>query len=118
MVLEKIRGIAKKSVVDEEFDVNEDYIEVDVSEAEKKQGKVIIRVDKLESFSDTERVVKHLRDGALVFLKIKNLREKDMGDLKRSVERIKKTIIAIGGDIVGIEQDWLILTPDYARIER
>ncbi len=117
MVLDKIKGIAKKSVVDE-LEMDEDYIEVNVSEHGKREGRITIRIDKLEEFSDTERVVRHLREGSLVFLKIKDLRDKDMGELKRAVEKIKKTIIAIGGDIVGVEQDWLVLTPEYAKIER
>ena len=41
-----------------------------------------------------------------------------MGELKRAVEKLKKTVIANNGDIVGVEQDWLVLTPGYAVIQR
>jgi SepF-like predicted cell division protein (DUF552 family) len=96
----------------------EDYVEVDVSEAGGKTGKISIRIEKLSDFSDTEKILRYIREGSLVFLKIKSLKDKDLGELKRSVERLKKTILAQNGDIVGVEDDWLILTPEYAKIER
>ena len=98
----------------------EDYVEVDVTDAASVAGlgKVGIKIDKLADFSDTERILRELRDGSVIFLKIKTLREKDMGELKRSIERLKRTVLAQNGDIVGIEQDWLILTPEFAVVHK
>ncbi len=99
----------------------DDYVEVDVTDTAlmgNRAGKVGIKVDKLTDFSDTERVLKDLRDGSVVFLKIKALKDKDMGELKRSIERLKRTVLAQNGDIVGIEQDWLILTPEFAIVHK
>lgn len=80
--------------------------------------KTSIKVDKLNEFADTDRIIRHLRRGSVVFLKIKGLKDKDMGDLKRAVEKIRKTTLANNGDIAGVEQDWLILTPAHASVER
>lgn len=99
----------------------DDYVEVDVTDTaigSGRMGKVGIKVDKLTDFSDTERILKDVRDGCVVFLKIKALKEKDMGELKRSIERLKRTVLAQNGDIVGIEQDWLILTPEFALVHK
>ena len=100
----------------------EDYVEVDVTDTAltgaSRMGKVGIKIDKLTDFSDTERVLKEIRDGSIVFLKIKALKDKDMGELKRSIERLKRTVLAQNGDIVGIEQDWLILTPEFAIVHK
>ena len=73
---------------------------------------------KLSEFSDTERVLKQVREGNIVFLKIKGLKEKDIGELKRAVERLKKTVMDSNGEIIGIEQDCLILTPEHATVNR
>ena len=99
----------------------DDYVEVDVTDTASAiggLGKVGIKIDKLTDFSDTERVLRELRDGSVIFLKIKALREKDMGELKRSIERLKRTVLAQNGDIVGVEQDWLILTPEHAVVHK
>ncbi len=98
----------------------DDYVEVDVTDTASAMGlgKIGIKIDKLTDFSDTERVLRELRDGSVIFLKIKALREKDMGELKRSIERLKRTVLAQNGDIVGIEQDWLILTPEHAVVHK
>ena len=100
----------------------EDYVEVDVTDTTLtsggRTGKIGIKIDKLTDFSDTERVLKDVRDGSIVFLKIKALKDKDMGELKRSIERLKRTVLAQNGDIVGIEQDWLILTPESAIVHK
>ena len=77
-----------------------------------------IRVEKMEDFADTERILRSIRKGNVVFLKIKSLREKDMGELKRAVEKLKKIVSANNGDIAGVEQDWLIITPEFAMVER
>ncbi len=96
------------------------YIEIDSLGVETKSsaGALGVRVEKLNQFEDTERVLRAIRNGEIVFLKIKGLREKDMGELKRCIDKLKKSIIANNGDIVGVEQDWLILTPESARVVR
>ncbi len=116
MVLDKLkRGISR--IEAEEGIPTEDYIEVGVAES-SRPGKIGIVIEKLEDFADTDRILRAVRNGSLVFLKIKAMKEKDLGELKRSVEKLKKTVLAQNGDIVGVEQDWLILAPEHARVER
>ncbi|MEM5812471.1 MAG: cell division protein SepF [Candidatus Aenigmatarchaeota archaeon] len=113
-----IRKIFAKRPEDEEAEA-ESYVEVNVMDSsERKSGTLGIRIEKLTEFADTDRILKHIRKGSVVFLKIKDLREKDMGELKRAVEKLKKTVIANNGDIAGVESDWLIITPEYAAVER
>lgn len=101
---------------------NTDYMEVNVVGSEDgsivTKGKIGIVVERLNEFSDTDRILKSIRNGNIIFLKIKGLKEKDIGELKRSIERLKKTIIANNGDIAGVEQDWLILTPRDIIVQR
>ncbi|MBU0898726.1 MAG: cell division protein SepF [Nanoarchaeota archaeon] len=124
MVFEKLRGMAREENYEND---NGDYVEVGVTDTlatpsrmmrDVSLGKIGIKIDKLTDFGDTERILRNVRDGKLIFLKIKTLREKDMGELKRAVERLRKTVIAGNGDIAGVEQDWLILTPEAMVIHR
>jgi SepF-like predicted cell division protein (DUF552 family) len=98
----------------------EEYLEVNVmdSGAGRTAGKLGIRIENLEEFADTERVLRQVREGSIIFLKIKGLKDKDMGELKRAVDKLKRSVTANNGDIVGIEQNWLILTPEYVAVHR
>ncbi len=106
------------------LDHGEEYLEVNVSDGvspgitPRDLGKVGIVIEKLSEFSDSDRVLRQIREGNVVFLKIKDLKDKDIGELKRAVEKMKKTVIASNGEIVGVEQDWLVLTPAHAIVHR
>ena len=97
----------------------EEFIEVNVMDCgDKRTGHLGIKVEMLCEFPDTERILKAVGEGNVVFLKIKTLKEKDIGELKRAVDKLKKTVTANNGDIAGVEQDWLILTPEFASVMR
>ncbi len=112
MVFEKLFGRGFKELSEEEF------IELDAEDIETPSGKIPIRVDKMEDFSDSDRIQKHIRNGNIVLVKIKTLRGKDISELKRAIDKLRKTCIAINGDIAGIDEDWIILTPSFAHIAR
>ncbi len=100
----------------EQFDEDE-YVELDHID-EDTSSKVKIRVHTLNEYGDVEPVQEMLRDGNIVWVKIRPLRDKDMTDLKRAIDRIKKTVRSLNGDVAGIDEDWLIATPEYAHIHR
>ncbi len=112
-------GIFGRGKDSEALQPAEEFVEVNVMDSEDKRlGRMGIRVEKMEDFADTERILRSIRKGNVIFLKIKSLREKDMGELKRAVEKLKKIVSANNGDIAGVEQDWLIITPEFAVVER
>jgi SepF-like predicted cell division protein (DUF552 family) len=100
----------------EEEEDKEAFVEIEKTGEEGK--KVQIRVESLEEYADTDRIQKLLREGNIIFLKIKPLKDKDLGELKRAVAKIKKTIVAMNGDIVGVDENYLIVAPDFARVYR
>ncbi len=110
MVLEKLFGA--RGLEEAEF------IELDTSEIDTPSGKIPIRVDKIEDFSDSDRIQKIIRAGSIVLVKIKTLKEKDLSELKRAIDKLRKTCVAINGDIAGIDEDWIILTPSFAHVAR
>lgn len=126
MVLKRLRRM-KNSFTTSDTELGpgeEEYIEVDVggsvagAEDVPSSGKIGIIIESIAEFSDTEKVLKFLRDGQIVLLKVKALKEKDLGELKRVVERLKRTVLAQNGDIVGVEQNWLLLVPEHVTIHR
>lgn len=95
----------------------EELVEID-SAAFKEPSIVNVRVETLNSLSEASNIQQMVREGNIVFLRIKELREKDVTQLKKAVERFKRMCEAIDGDIVGVDDDLLIITPSIAKIHR
>ena len=95
--------------------VEEEFLEV---EAEPENRQIFVKIDSLRSYADTDRIKDLVRDNNVVFLRISELRKQDMGELKRAVEKLKKTCLAMEGDMVGVDEDFLVVTPKAAKIYR
>jgi len=80
--------------------------------------KTNIRIETLNDYRDVENIQKYVREGNIVFLRIKKIKERDMGELKRVVERLRRTSLATNGDIIGVDEDFLIMTPPNVKIHR
>ena len=115
MVVRKIVEKLKKRKKEEESE-GEEIVEVKPLPSEER--KVYVKIEKLKDFSDTNRIQDLLREGYIVFVNIKEMKERDLSELKRCVDKLKRTVLALNGDIVGVEEDFIILTPGFARIER
>jgi len=98
-------------------EVGEDEF-IEIESLGEVEGKTRIRIEKLNDYRDVEKVQKLVREGNIVFLKIRKIKERDLGELKRCVERLRKTAIASNGDIIGVDEDFLIITPTFAKIYR
>jgi len=110
-----VLGLFKKDEATGEMEDN--FIEVDQIDSDSKL-RINVRIEDLEDYRDVETVQKLVRDGNIVFLKIKTLREKNIGELKRAVQKLRKGSIAMGGDIVGVDDNFLVLCPQFARVFR
>lgn len=106
-----IKDLLKKPKKEE----GEEFVEI---EQPVEEGKVNVRIETLRDYIDTDRVQQLVREGNVVFLKIKELRNRDISELKRAVDKLKKTCTAMNGDIVGVDEDFLVITPNFARIFR
>jgi len=96
---------------------SEDYIELDSKPLSDASAKILVKYFILTDFPDIKPVIDSLREGYTVALiKIKPLRDKDMTDLKRAISKIKKTVEAIEGDLVGIDEDWIVAVPRFVSI--
>jgi SepF-like predicted cell division protein (DUF552 family) len=120
-IFSKIRntlGIGSK--VDEFEDVYEDeFVEIDPSRDRGKRSKIMVKSFVVESFDDIKESLNALREGyTIALINIRPLKDKDIVELKRTINKLKKTCDAIEGDIAGISEDWIVVTPAFARVHR
>jgi SepF-like predicted cell division protein (DUF552 family) len=102
----------------EKFRSPQEYLELEIERGEMAPEKLSIQVERMNTYEDSDRIQRKVREGLILLVKIKNLREKDMNELKRAIARVRKTCIAMDGDIAGIGNDWIIVTPPKARVHR
>jgi len=102
----------------EEF--QDDYVEIGGDSKERpSKARILIRPYVIEDFSDIKPTLDALREGTTIaLLNIKPLKEKDIVELKRAVNKLKKTCDAIDGDIAGFGDDWIVVTPGFAQVYR
>jgi SepF-like predicted cell division protein (DUF552 family) len=101
---------------DDEIEHIEEYTELPMDLEEPKPTKIII--DKLESYADVDLIMKKVRDGNIVIAKIKELKESNLDELKQAIAKMKTACANFDGDIAGVGDEWIILTPRTAKIHR
>ncbi|MCX6711844.1 MAG: cell division protein SepF [Candidatus Woesearchaeota archaeon] len=97
----------------------EDYVEIDTKKDVGKRSKILVKPFIIEEFADIKETLDALREGyTIALINIRPLKDKDVIELKRAVNKIKKTCDAIEGDIAGFGEDWIVVTPSFAHIYR
>jgi len=101
-------------------EAEEGYVEIPpegVAAPEKQ--KILVRSFVLEQFGDVKPILDTLREGYTIgLINIRPLKDKDIVELKRAINKLKKTCSAVEGDIAGFGDDWIALTPSFAKIYR
>ena len=104
----------KEEVMEEPF---EEYVELDHGKEEK--SRIIVRPYVMEEFEDIKGILDCLREGSTIALiNIKPLKDKDLIELKRAINKLRKTCDAIEGDIAGFGEDYIVAVPYFAQIHR
>lgn len=99
-------------------ELGEDYVELEADVKDQK-SKVLIRPFTLTKYDDIKEVLNAIREGTTIALmNIGPLKEKDITELKRAVDKVKKTVDANEGDIAGFGENFLVVTPSFARVWR
>ncbi len=105
---------------DEEVESEDEYVELDTeSEQPDRTSKIVVRPFVMEDFSDIKAILDSLREGyTIALVNIRALKDKDLVELKRAINKLKKTCDAIEGDIAGFGDDFIVVTPSFAEIYR
>ena len=101
-----------------EVEQEDGYVELDTVSADMK-SKVVVRPCVLNEYDEIKDVLNILREGkTIVLLNIAPLKEKDIVELKRAINKLKKTIEAVNGEVAGFGDDYIIACPSFAAIYR
>jgi len=96
----------------------QDYVELE-NDADLGKSKVLVRPFMLDDFEDVKPILDSLREGyTIALVNIRPLKERDLIELKRAINKLKKTADAIEGEIAGFGDDYLVVTPAFASIYR
>jgi SepF-like predicted cell division protein (DUF552 family) len=99
------------------LEAEDDYVELNTDGSRSGTSRVVVRPFVLEDFSDIKGVLEALREGNTICLvNIKPLKDKDMVELKRAINKLKKTIEAVSGDIAGFGEEYIVVVPSFAEI--
>ena len=97
--------------------ISKDYIEIEEDDIQD-DSKNSVEVCNLEKFDNVDEFQEKIRAGKILLINVKGMKNRNIEELKRFVEKIKKTCLAIEGDIAGISEDWLLLCPSKIKIRR
>ena len=119
----KLRDKILRSNAEDENDLpdeyGEDYLEIDTDNIPQRKSKVLVRPFTVTDFADVKPILNSLREGyTIALVNIGPLKSKDLIELKRVVNKLKKTCDAMEGDIAGFGEDWVVVTPGFAQVDR
>ncbi len=96
----------------------EGYVELG-TDTGTESTKVTVRPFVIEDFESIKPILDSLREGhTIALVNIKPLKDKDLVELKRAINKLKKTCDAIEGDIAGFGDNWIAAVPSFAKIHR
>ena len=107
------------NILDKIFGQDEvDYLEQTYQD-KNIDRKVKIRIFNLESVDNINEIVCLLRENkTIALINIKPMKDKDFLGLKVVMNRLKKHADAMSVDIAGLSEDWVVMVPNIASIER
>ena len=99
-------------------DESPEFIEVG-GDQETKDSKVLVKTFVLKEYEDINGILNSLREGyTIAVIDIKQLKNKDVIELKRVIAKIKKTVEAMEGSIAGFGENTVIAVPPFAKIQK
>lgn len=101
------------------YDELEEQGFVELNDASESHSKIFVRTFAIDDFEDVKPILDSLREGKTIALvNIKPLRDRDLVELKRAINKIKKTADAVEGELAGFGDDYIVVTPAFATIYR
>jgi SepF-like predicted cell division protein (DUF552 family) len=114
-------GLGRNVSLDDDYEDTyaDEYVEIDTTRDIGKRSKIVVKSFVLNDFADVKDALDALREGyTIALVNIRPLKDKDIVELKRAVNKLKKTCDALEGDIAGVSEDWIVVTPTFAHVFR
>lgn len=104
-------------------DSNEDYLAITEDEVftptENSNKLLDVRVFVLDDYENIRDILDIIRsEKTMCLIDIHLLRNKDPDELRRAVDKLKKTISAVGGELVGFHENWILAAPKHVHIHK
>ncbi|MDP7196242.1 MAG: cell division protein SepF [SAR202 cluster bacterium] len=114
-LFDKLRGPAQSESI-----TVDDFVELNIPSTDSNvQTKgMSVKVCKLKGFSDVDIIVQELSVNNMVVLDIKPLAERSMNELRHAIAEVKDICLSMDGDIIGLSEYHLIITPPSIKIDR
>jgi len=113
---ERVSGNGSKDMNDSD---EEGYVELGADTSAETSPKITVRPFVISDFESIKPILDSLREGhTIALINIKPLKDRDLVELKRAINKIKKTTDAIEGDIAGFGDNWIAAVPSFASIHR
>ena len=101
-----------------EVELGDEYVELE-ADVKNQEANVLVKPFTVSSYDDVGEILTSIREGrTIALLNIAPIKDKDITELKRVIEKLKKTIEVNEGDIAGFGENWLIVTPSFAKVWR
>ena len=108
-------GSSKSSTLEDE------YTELDLTRYEEvmddEPAETYIRVAELKNLNELTALKKEIYDGNIVMIDISNIKV-DKLLLDRALKDLKDVVMDVHGDIAGIKDDQVLVTPTGIKIDR
>ncbi len=121
----KLKKVKKEKERDKERDEDLEDIEgieyeedILTGEGFMEFGLTYVKPMTVRGESDIQRITKELNDGNIVLGNVEKLGERDPNELRRLVEQLKGICKGIGGDIVGVGDSRILVTPSNIKVYR
>ena|SRR3989338_5428037 len=110
----------KLGTQDSDFEeTGQGYVELGSENLAGAKSRLMVRPFVIEEFEHIKPILDALREGGTVALiNIKPLKDKDLVELKRAINKLKKTCDALEGDIAGFGENWIAAVPKDIYIYR
>lgn len=104
-------------------DSSDDYLsitEFETNVASPNEEKIVdVRVFVLDDYENIRDILDVIRgEKTMCLIDIHLLRNKDPDELRRAVDKLKKTVNAVGGDLVGFHENWVLAAPKNVHIHK
>ena len=111
-IIDKILGKSDKISVEE-------YEELDLGEYETEivEGETFVKVAEVTGLGEVPEIRRQIYEGNIVIADIAFIKH-DKLTLDRILKDLKQLADDIGGDIVGLGEDYVIITPTGIKIDR
>ncbi len=115
-IVNKLFGSSNKSSTTED-----EYTELDLTKYEEvmddEPAETYIRVAELTNLNELTSLKKEIYDGNIVMIDISNIKV-DKLLLDRALKDLKEVVMDVHGDIAGIKEDQVLVTPMGIKIDR